>query len=121
MESSEDKLYCPHCGSSQLTINKKGFGAGKAAAGAILTGGIGLLAGFIGSGDLKITCLKCGHKCKPGELSTTPIVQKVQHIRPKVESSQVSYETSDFFQTAFIWIIIFGVIVGIIIFIMNNM
>lgn len=42
----EDKLYCPKCGSSQLVANKKGFGAGKALTGAVLTGGIGLLAGY---------------------------------------------------------------------------
>ena len=73
MEEQEDKLYCPFCGSSQLTANKKGFGAGKAVAGAALTGGIGLLAGFIGSGNVKVTCLKCGCEWKPGQLKTTPL------------------------------------------------
>ncbi|RGN37402.1 hypothetical protein [Bacteroides oleiciplenus] len=73
MEEQEDKLYCPYCGSSQLTANKKGFGAGKAVAGAVLTGGVGLLAGFIGSGDVKITCLNCGCQWKPGQLKTTPL------------------------------------------------
>lgn len=73
MEQTEDKLYCPHCGSSHLTANKKGFGAGKAVTGAVLTGGIGLLAGFIGSGDVKVTCLKCGKQWKPGELRTSPM------------------------------------------------
>lgn len=68
----EDKLYCPRCGSSQLVANKKGFGAGKAVTGALLTGGIGLLAGFIGSGKVKVTCLRCGSKWEPGELRTTP-------------------------------------------------
>lgn len=72
----EDKLYCPHCGSSQLVANKKGFGAGKAVAGALLTGGIGLLAGFIGSGKVKVTCLKCGCKWNAGELRTTPLPSK---------------------------------------------
>ena len=43
MEDKEDKLYCPFCGSSQLTANKKGFRAGKAVAGAVLTGGVGLI------------------------------------------------------------------------------
>lgn len=73
MEEQEDKLYCPYCGSSQLTANKKGFGAGKAVAGAVLTGGVGLLAGFIGSGDVKITCLNCGCQWKPGQLKTIPL------------------------------------------------
>ena len=68
----DDKLYCPYCGSSQLVANKKGFGAGKAITGAILTGGVGLLAGFIGSGKVKVTCLKCGNKWSPGQLSTSP-------------------------------------------------
>ena len=76
MEQTEDKLYCPHCGSSQLVANKKGFGAGKAVTGAILTGGIGLLAGFIGSGDVKVTCLKCGKQWNPGELLTNPLTKE---------------------------------------------
>lgn len=64
-ENTNDKLYCPFCGSSQLTANKKGFGAGKAITGAVLTGGVGLLAGFIGSGNVKITCLIIGKtKCE---------------------------------------------------------
>lgn len=72
----EDKLYRLHCGSSQLVANKKGFGAGKTVTGALLTGGIGLLAGFIGSGDVKVACLKCGHQWSPGQLRTTPLSQK---------------------------------------------
>lgn len=78
MEQAEEKLYCPHCGSSQLVANKKGFGAGKAVTGAILTGGIGLLAGFIGSGDVKVTCLKCGKQWNPGELLTSPLTKEEQ-------------------------------------------
>lgn len=62
----ENKIKCPKCGSDQLHAEKKGFSAGKAAAGAVLTGGIGILAGGIGSGKIKITCLKCGHSFKPG-------------------------------------------------------
>ena len=46
---------------------KKGFGVGKAAAGVLLTGGVGLLAGFVGSNKAEITCLKCGKTFKPGE------------------------------------------------------
>lgn len=87
MEQQDDKLYCPKCGSSQLVANKKGFGAGKALAGAVITGGVGLLAGFIGSGKVKITCLKCGSKWKLGELRTTPLENKEDNEVEDLDSS----------------------------------
>lgn len=58
---------CPRCGSTSLTANKKGFGAGKAVVGAVLVGPYGLLAGGLGSGKVTITCLNCGYKFKPGQ------------------------------------------------------
>jgi RNA polymerase subunit RPABC4/transcription elongation factor Spt4 len=67
--NKENLLSCPKCNSTELTSNKKGFSGGKALAGAVLTGGIGLLAGTIGSGNVIITCLKCGHNFKAGEYS----------------------------------------------------
>jgi hypothetical protein len=48
-----------------VDINQKGFGAGKALAGAVVIGGIGLLAGFIGSKKTTATCLACGKKFDP--------------------------------------------------------
>lgn len=68
-----DQIYCPKCGSNQLTTDKKGFSGGKALAGAVLTGGIGLLAGTIGSNNVIITCLACGHQFKPGEGGKPPV------------------------------------------------
>ncbi len=62
-----DQIICPKCGSTQIHADKKGYSVGKAAAGVVLTGGIGLVAGTIGSNKIKITCLKCGHKFNPGE------------------------------------------------------
>lgn len=89
MEDQEDKLYCPNCGSSQLVANKKGFGAGKALTGAVLTGGIGLLAGFIGSGKVKVTCLKCGCKWNPGELLTKEQKdEKENYVKEKIAKEQ---------------------------------
>lgn len=58
--------YCPKCHSTSLTANKKGFGVGKAAAGAVIAGPYGLLAGGLGSRKVTITCLNCGHQFKPG-------------------------------------------------------
>ena len=63
----EEYLCCPRCLSRELHAEHKGFSGGKALAGAIVTGGIGLLAGTIGSKDTQITCLKCGNKFKAGE------------------------------------------------------
>lgn len=61
------EVLCPKCGSDQITANKKGFSGKKAVVGGLLTGGVGLLAGTIGSNKVKITCLGCGHEFKPGE------------------------------------------------------
>lgn len=65
----EAQLQCPKCGSTQLTADKKGFSGKQAVAGAVLTGGIGLLAGTIGSNKTMITCLSCGYKHKAGTTS----------------------------------------------------
>lgn len=64
-EEEEEPVRCPRCRSTQLTANRKGFGLGKAAAGGLLLGPVGLLGGFLGSSKVKITCLKCGYTWKP--------------------------------------------------------
>lgn len=61
------EIKCPKCGSTQLTANKKGFSGSKAIVGGLLTGGIGLFAGFHGSNKIQITCLSCGETFKPGQ------------------------------------------------------
>jgi hypothetical protein len=61
------EILCPKCSSNQVTANKKGFSGKKAVAGALLAGGVGILAGTIGSNKVKITCLACGHIFNPGE------------------------------------------------------
>jgi endogenous inhibitor of DNA gyrase (YacG/DUF329 family) len=64
---NEEYMCCPKCLSKDLHVEQKGFSGGKALAGAVVTGGIGLLAGTIGSKDVQITCLKCGAKFKAGD------------------------------------------------------
>lgn len=66
VEIIDEKIKCPNCNSTNLTANKKGYSAGKAVAGTLLTGGIGLLGGFLGSDKIRITCLKCGHSWSAG-------------------------------------------------------
>lgn len=63
----EEYLCCPKCHSRELHAEQKGFSGGKALAGAIVTGGIGLLAGTIGSKEVQVTCLKCNNRFKAGE------------------------------------------------------
>lgn len=65
MEPEREAIRCPKCTSAELTAQKQGFGLGKAVVGGVLTGGVGLLAGFLGSGKIKITCLRCGHFWTP--------------------------------------------------------
>lgn len=59
-------LCCPKCLGENISSNKKGFGAGKAAAGVFAGGAIGgLLAGGIGSDKVLSSCLDCGHTFNP--------------------------------------------------------
>ncbi len=66
-------LRCPgkgwprKCGSTQIHLSEKKFSAGKAVVGALLVGGIGLIAGAHGRNDVVLTCLKCGHRWTPGK------------------------------------------------------
>lgn len=57
--------HCPRCRSTNIQVlgqHRKGFSIGKAAAGTILTGGIGSLAGFAGKNTKKVDmiCMNCG-------------------------------------------------------------
>lgn len=52
-ESSDNKLTCPKCGSSNITEGTKGFS---------------LTTGFIGSENFRYVCKNCGNKWKPGSM-----------------------------------------------------
>jgi len=62
-----DLVKCPKCKSTQIAADKTGYSLGKGLAGAFLTGGIGLIAGFHGANNLQVHCIKCGHKWKAGK------------------------------------------------------
>lgn len=49
---TETPVTCPHCGSAQVHAEKRGWS---------------MFSGFIGSGKIFITCLKCGERFRPGE------------------------------------------------------
>lgn len=63
---SANALICPNCNSANVQNignNKKSFSVGKAVGGAVLTGGIGTLAGFAGKKGKtdKWHCQECGN------------------------------------------------------------
>lgn len=64
IEQLDTTVKCPKCDSIDLQFmqnNKKAFSVGKAVGGAVLTGGIGTLAGFAGKkGDNQWRCNNCG-------------------------------------------------------------
>lgn len=61
---NDEPIKCPKCGSSQIHVDKRGFKAGRAIAGGLLTGNILAAAacGGIGMNKIELTCIKCGHK-----------------------------------------------------------
>ena len=65
--AANETIKCPRCRSTQLHAGDKGFSLGKAAAGGVLLGPVGLLGGLIGSKKVMITCLKCGYKWQAGK------------------------------------------------------
>jgi len=76
---------CPKCNSKDLYADKKGFSGRKAVFGGLLTGGIGLLAGTLGSNKILITCLNCGNKFIPGSQHKTfgSAINSSNDSRPK--------------------------------------
>ncbi len=89
-----NEVSCPKCSSTSLSANKKGFSGKKAVAGAILTGGIGLLAGTIGSNKVKITCLNCGHEFSPGDRRQISQARVMQYNKPSIgqqKTNRVAY------------------------------
>lgn len=84
-ENEEELIFCPKCLSTHVHTEQKGFSGGKALAGAITVGGIGLLAGTIGSKKVNITCLKCGHKFMAGNALIATRTEK-EKILKELES-----------------------------------
>ncbi|SLL37100.1 General stress protein 16U [Mycobacteroides abscessus subsp. abscessus] len=64
---SSEHLQCNRCHSTNVRTGEKGFGIGKAAIGGLILGPVGLLGGFIGKGQLKISCNSCGYSWSPSQ------------------------------------------------------
>lgn len=80
--TDQDAVYCPRCQSSQLMVSKKGFDVGSAAVGALLFGSVGLAGGMIGSNEVMLSCIKCGHQWQPAKETQTPKVISAARSTP---------------------------------------
>ena len=64
-EKKQNIITCPSCHSKNVSFlqqDKKAFSVGKAVGGAVLTGGVGALAGFAGKkGNKQWHCQNCGN------------------------------------------------------------
>lgn len=103
----ENSVKCPKCGSSQITAQKKGFSGVKAVGGALVAGGVGLLAGLHGSSDIDVTCLNCGKHWNPKKLAEQ---RKQEQTRKSIadhnkwkESFYNAYDLQDFDKAAEIY------------------
>lgn len=65
--TSNTRVCCPRCGSTQISANQRGFSATNAIIGAAAIGTVGLAAGVIGSKKVTVTCLNCGYQWKAGK------------------------------------------------------
>lgn len=64
---TDGNMACTRCGSTNIRTGQKGFGLGKAAIGGLILGPVGLLGGFIGKNQLKLTCNSCGNSWSPNQ------------------------------------------------------
>lgn len=64
-QKKQNIITCPNCNSKDVSFlqqDKKAFSLGKAVGGAVLTGGVGALAGFAGKkGKKQWHCKNCGN------------------------------------------------------------
>jgi Zn ribbon nucleic-acid-binding protein len=67
LQSADTEVVCSKCHSNQLSANQKGYNTGAAVAGSLINGGSGIGLGMAGSEEIRITCLSCGHKFRPGD------------------------------------------------------
>ena len=62
--NSSNLAKCPFCYSTSLSTNRRGFKIGTAVVWGLLVPGFGIIAGFIGSNKIIITCMQCGRSWK---------------------------------------------------------
>lgn len=104
-ESEKKLIFCPKCLSTHVHAEQKGFSGGKALAGVVAIGGIGILAGTIGSKKVNITCLKCGYKFMAGNafIATKTEKEKILNILESKLSNGDKIGSIKFLNERFKW------------------
>lgn len=89
---ADGNIHCTRCGSSNVRTGQKGFGLGKAAIGGLILGPVGLLGGFIGKNQLKLTCNACGNSWSPNQ---TDYVQWANDQKRKAQELFTRFKSQD--------------------------
>ncbi|GLB61057.1 TerD family protein [Cytobacillus sp. NCCP-133] len=89
---TDGNIACTRCGSTNIRTGQKGFGLGKAAVGGLILGPIGLLGGFIGKNQLKLTCNACGNSWSPNQ---TDYVQWANDQKRRAQELFTRFKSQD--------------------------
>jgi stress response protein SCP2/tellurite resistance protein len=87
-----ENISCPNCHSTNIRTGQKGFGIGKAAIGGLILGPVGLLGGFIGKKQLKLTCNNCGKSWSPNQ---TDYVEWANQQKRRAQELFTRYKSQD--------------------------
>lgn len=89
---TDGNIACTRCGSTNIRTGQKGFGLGKAAIGGLILGPVGLLGGFIGKNQLKLTCNACGNSWSPNQ---TDYVQWANDQKRRAQELFTRFKSQD--------------------------
>jgi RNA polymerase subunit RPABC4/transcription elongation factor Spt4 len=81
-------IKCPNCKSVHISMGQQGYHLGKAAAGAVIAGPVGLLGGMLGRKNTHLVCQACGKRWlpKPEDFGAKTIKEKTEETKKEAEA-----------------------------------